>query len=390
MTTLAAPMKIERVEAFPLRLDTVAGSYAGDSGPTAGGYRIQPPWRSLYSPGTETLVVKIVADGVTGWGEALAPVAPHVAATIVERLLAPLVIGENARHIRPLWHRMSESMRERGHLTGHHADAMAAVDIALWDLLGQAEGRPVADLLGGRFRDRVPAYLSGVAGEDDTERAASAAAFAADGGTAIKLHLGKGVGADLATFDAVREAAPSARIAVDAHWSYTVGEAKALARGLDERGAWFLEAPVAPEDAAGHAEIAAWAATPIAVGESMRNRFEFADWLGRRAMHIGQPDVGRTGISEGMAIATVLDAAHATVAPHHSAALGIAMAAGLHVSAATPALLAFEYQRNTVGVAGRILAEPLAVDADGGFPLPTGPGLGIHVDEDAVRSLVAT
>ena len=384
-------MKIARVQTFPLFLsrEEADDSYAGDTGVAHRGYVIRPPWRSLYSPGYETLMVKIETDdGLVGWGEALAPVAPEVAAAIVDRLLTPLIIGEDPRSVRTLWHRMTESMRERGHLTGHQADAMAAVDIALWDLWGRATGLSVSELAGGRFAEVLPAYVSGIRGDDDVERADKAAALVEAGVRRIKLHLGTDIRTDLATFDAIKAVHPDLDLALDAHWTYRLGEAKALGRELDDRRAWFFEAPLAPEDVEGHRDLAASLATPIAVGEAMRSRFEFADWLSRRAVGLTQPDIGRTGITEGLAIAAVADAFHAQVAPHHSAAFGIAMAAGVHVAASSASLLAFEYQPFTLPVANRILTTPLEVQPDGGFIVPTGPGLGVEVDEDVVRGYV--
>ena len=384
-------MRIARVQTFPLFLSHADAddSYAGESAVEHRGYMIKPPWRSLYSPGYETLLVRIETDdGLVGWGEALAPVAPEVAAAIVDRLLTPLVVGEDPRAVRVLWHRMSESMRERGHLTGHQADAMAAVDIALWDLWGHATGLSVAELAGGRFAERLPAYVSGVRGADDAERADRVAALAASGVRRIKLHLGTDVATDLATFDAVQAVHPDLEIALDAHWTYRLGDAKSLGRELDRRHAWFLEAPLAPEDVAGHRDLAASVDTTIAVGEAMRSRFEFSDWLQRRAVGLVQPDIGRTGITEGLAIAALADAHHVQVAPHHSAAFSIAMAAGVHVAAASPSMLTFEYQPNTLPVANRVLTSPLTVSPGGAFDVPTGPGLGIEVDEDAVRAMV--
>jgi galactonate dehydratase len=120
----------------------------------------------------------------------------------------------------------------------------------------------------------------------------------------------------------------------------------------------------------------------------MRSRFEFTDWLARRAVGLTQPDIGRTGITEGLAIAAVADAFHTQVAPHHSAAFGIAMAAGVHVAAASASLLAFEYQPLTLPVANRILTTPLEVAPNGDFTVPTGPGLGVSVDEDFVQEFV--
>ncbi|MFB7843271.1 mandelate racemase/muconate lactonizing enzyme family protein [Microbacterium sp. NPDC056052] len=384
-------MKITRVQTFPLFLsrEDADDSYAGDTGVAHRGYVIRPPWRSLYSPGYESLLVKIETDeGLVGWGEALAPVAPEVVAAVVDHLLTPLIIGEDPRSVRTLWHRMTESMRERGHLTGHQADAMAAVDIALWDLWGHATGLSVSELAGGRFAEILPTYVSGIRGNDDAERVDKATAFVEAGVRRIKLHLGTDVRTDLATYDAIRAVHPDLDLALDAHWTYRLGEAKALGRELDDRGAWFFEAPLAPEDVEGHRDLAAALATPIAVGEAMRSRFEFTDWLARRAVGLTQPDIGRTGITEGLAIAAVADAFHAQVAPHHSAAFGIAMAAGVHVAASATSLLAFEYQPFTLPVANLILTTPLEVRPDGGFIVPTGPGLGVTVDEDAVARYV--
>ncbi|MDQ0643192.1 mandelate racemase/muconate lactonizing enzyme family protein [Microbacterium murale] len=381
-------MRIARVQTFPLFLskEDADNSYAGEAAVEHRGYMLRPPWRSLYSPGYETLVVKIETDdGLVGWGEALAPVAPAVAAAIVDNLLTPLIIGEDPRSVRTLWHRMSESMRERGHLTGHQADAMAAVDIALWDLWGKATGLSVSELAGGRFAEVLPTYVSGVRGVDDAQIAERTAVLVEAGVRRFKMHLGTDLRTDLATYDAVRDVHPDLQVGLDAHWSYRLGEAMALGRELDRRHAWFFEAPLAPEDVEGHRDLAASLDTPIAVGEAMRSRFEFTDWLTRRAVGLTQPDIGRTGITEGLAIAAVADAFHTQVAPHHSAAFGIAMAAGVHVAASSASLLAFEYQPLTLPVANRLLTTPLEVRPNGDFVVPTGPGLGVDVDEAFIQ-----
>lgn len=382
-------MFIRDVQTFILKIKA-ADAYLGTlpDGRTIGSeYTVREPWRSLYSARFETLMVKVTAeDGTAGWGEALAPVAPEVPAAIVDRLLAPVLRGMDATRPRPAWSRMRDLMRERGHLVGHQADALAAVDIALWDLAGRLVGRPVSQLLGGAFRDEVPVYVSGLPRRTDAERAALATEWIERGATAVKLHLGYGVEADLATVDAVRAAAPALRIAVDAHWVYSVTDALRLADGLAERDAWFLEAPLMPEDVTGHTELVRQARLPVAVGETLRNRYEFGQWLDARALRLAQPDVGRTGITEAMAIAELAAARHVTVAPHHSTGLAVALAAGLHVSAATENLTAFEYQPTSIDVAQRVLRQPVAIRA-GAITLPTGPGLGVDVDEEAVREL---
>lgn len=351
------------------------------------GYVVREPWRSLYSSRFETLLVRVTADdGTTGWGEALAPVGPEIPAAVVDRLLGPWLRGRDPRGVRPLWHGLRDLMRERGHLVGHQADALAAVDIALWDLHGRIAGLPVAELLGGAHRTVVPAYVSGLPVPTDAERAALAAEWAARGATRVKLALGKGVAADLATYDAVAAAAPSLAVSVDAHWAYDLGDAVRLGRELDRRGALFYEAPLAPEDVDGHRDLAGRLATPVAVGEALRNRYEFAGWLGRRALRLAQPDVARTGLTEAMAIAELAAAHHVPVAYHHSVGLGVSLAAGVHASAVTASTPYFEFQPDTVAVASDILRTPLTAGPTG-FTLPDGPGLGVDVDAGKIEKL---
>lgn len=382
-------MRISTVETFVLKL-TADRAYLGalsDGSEIGAGYVVREPWRSLYSARYETLLVRVVAeDGTTGWGEALAPVAPEVPAAVVDRLLGPALLGRDAATPRVTWSYLRDLMRERGHLGGHQADALAAVDIALWDLAGRLSDRRVVDLLGGAFRETLPTYVSGLPRSTDDERAELAADWFARGARKVKLHLGNGVEEDLATVDAILSEAPELRVAVDAHWAYTVTEALRLSRGLAERNGWFLEAPLAPEDLVGHAELVARSDVPIAVGEAMRHRYEFTQWVTGRALRIAQPDVARTGITEAMAVVEVCEAHHVPVAPHHSVGLGVALAAGVQLSAAVENLVAFEYQPTSVNVGGRVLREPLEVTA-GSMTVPPGPGLGVDVDVDAVIAL---
>lgn len=381
-------MKIVDVAVFPLRMQGDApylGAQEGGGDPPRDRYYVRPPWRSLYAPAHETLIVRMTTDdGIQGWGEALTPVGADAIAGIVRRLLAPTLLGQDPRRIRPLVHGLRQLMRERGHQEGHQADAIAAVDIALFDLVGRATGQRVVDLLGGAFRERVAVYVSGLPEPDDQGRARLAAEWAQRGFDRIKLALGFGVQADLATFDAVMDAVGTGKVAVDAHWAYSLADAERLAAGLDRRGGWFLEAPLVPEDLAGHAELAAKSRIPIAVGEAMRSVHTVLPWLRDRAVDLFQPDVARTGLAAGSDLAALAAAHHVPVAPHHSVGLGIALAAGIHLSAAVPDLMAFEYQPTTLALANRILALPLTLDGNT-FTVPHGPGLGVQVDADAIK-----
>lgn len=177
------------------------------------------------------------------------------------------------------------------------------------------------------------------------------------------------------------------RIAVDAHWAYGIADAQRLGRGLAERGAWFLEAPLAPEDVEGHRDLARSVAIPVAVGETFRNRFEAELWLRRRALRLCQIDVARTGLTEALAIAALCSAGHVPRAPHHSSALGVALAAGVHLSAAVEQLEAFEFQPLTHPVAMEALRTPIG----GGpiaFDVPAGPGLGVEPEPSILEAAV--
>jgi galactonate dehydratase len=379
---------IRSVRTFRLKLE--AGEPYLGTAPEEGAnreYFVRPPWRSLYSHRFETLLVRVEeSDGEVGWGEALAPVGPEVAQLIVDRLLAPRLLGANPRDPRPLVKELAGLMRERGHLVGHQADAIAACDIALHDLAARMAGVSVAELLGGAFRHTLPVYVSGLPRPSDAGRVELARQWATKGVGRIKLALGYGVEPDIATYDAIAAACPGAALAIDAHWAYSLADAERLGRALDERGGWFLEAPLAPEDVEGHRHLANRITTPVAIGETLRNRFEFADWLVRDAVDLCQPDVARTGIVEAQAAATLASTRHRNVAPHHSVGLGVALAAGLQFAAATENLEAFEYQPSTLPHANRILSTPLETNGST-FDLPEGPGLGVAVDEDAVIAL---
>ncbi|MFC7622252.1 mandelate racemase/muconate lactonizing enzyme family protein [Microlunatus sp. GCM10028923] len=387
--TAAAPGRpeliISSVEAFPLTL-------TGDGRPDPAGarYHVGRNRPTIYPTGRETLFVRIETEsGHVGWGEALAPAAPRVPAAIVTDLLTPALVGADAAEVKPLRFRLGELMRERGHLVGHQADALAAVDIALWDLLGVATGLSVATLLGGAYRREIPSYVTSVGGATDEARGETIMKLIEGGASRFKLHLGNGVDADLRSFDvaaaAGRAALPDVKIAVDSHCVYDGADALRLARELGARGAWFLESALPAEHAAGYAELAARADLPIAGGEAFRHRTEVTQWLRMDALDYYQPDIGRTGITEGAAIAELVNAAYRPILPHHSAALGLALVAGLHVAATAQNAPYFEYGPATVEAANRLLTTPLEARPDH-YRLPTGPGLGVTVDEDAIRS----
>ncbi len=384
-------MRITQVEAIPLRIKRDE-AYLGllPAGADAQAYFLRPPYRALYSAYFETTFVKIsTADGLVGWGEALAPVAPEVVATIIEQLLAPALLGRSPLDGNVLWNVMYDLMRERGYYGGFMLDAISACDIALWDLRGKILRQPVYQLLGGAFRERIPCYVSGLPRPTAAERVTLALEYTERGFNAFKLAAGHGPRADAASLRALREAlGEEATLLLDAHWVYSLDEAVQLGQRLVGLGVGFFEAPINPEDIASHAQLAAAVAVPIAIGETERSRYQFRPWLTQKAADILQPDVGRAGISEVCKIGQMAEAFNVKMAPHLSVGLGVCIAASLHVAAALPNLYLLEYQPPVFETANRLLESPL-VCTGGYYEIPRGPGLGIALAESRLQDLQA-
>jgi len=326
------------------------------------------------------------SEGVTAWGEALAPVAPEVVCSIIEQLLAPALIGRDPLGPGRLWHLMYDLMRDRGYYGGHMLDAISALDIALWDARGKLLGQPVHVLLGGAFRAEVPCYVSGLPRPDDDGRVALALDWQRKGFQAFKLAGGRGVRADTDSMRRLREAlGADVTLLLDAHWVYTPEEALRLARQLEALEVGFFEAPLNPEDIAGHARLAAASGVAVAIGETERSRYQFRPWLEQRAAGVLQPDIGRAGLSETMVIAQLAEAFNARMAPHLSVGLGPCIAASIQLAAALPNLYLLEYQPPVVELANSLLRAPL-VARSGHFKIPEGPGLGVEPDMARLRA----
>src|SRR5262245_61403372 len=157
--------------------------------------------RYIYSKTIDTVIVKLTTDeGLVGYGEAKAPVAPEATKQVIDRLLKDVVLGADPRDVTALWERMYAGMRVRGHRAGFYLEAMSGIDIALWDLCGKAAGAPVYQLLGGAFRNPVRVYASGLpalsneASEEDFESLVEEAArIKRQGFTGLKMALGRGI-----------------------------------------------------------------------------------------------------------------------------------------------------------------------------------------------------
>jgi L-alanine-DL-glutamate epimerase-like enolase superfamily enzyme len=345
----------------------------------------------VYPAQAEVLLVRIVAnDGVVGWGEAHAPPIPRVAQTLIADLFAPQLIGRDPLAIDAIWDALYASMRLRGYGSGIMLEALAGVDIALWDLAGKALGQPVYALLGGPYRTRVPCYLSGVPGNTVEERVTAAREFVSMGFTAMKTSVGRApLDEDLevveALIDSIRE---KASVLVDAHGVYDARSATEAGRRLERAGAGWLEDPLPPEDVDGYAALCAALDLPVASGETECTRWQFNAKLRRRASDVILPDVCRAGgITEGRKIALVADLYNVPWCVHASISTAVHLAAGLHLAAATPNFLLCEYPNSFRNgpLANALLQQPIRYAA-GHLEVPSSPGLGINFDEDALKA----
>ena len=351
-------------------------------------------WRmkASYSDTIDTCIVKVTTDeGITGWGEAKAPVAPQAAQTIVEQLLAPIVLGQDPFDIQLLWEKMYASMRLRGHMSGFFMEAISGIDIALWDILGKAVNLPVHKLLGGMYRHEIELYGSGVPGlREGADQAAvddvirDTQHIVEKGFKAVKIAGGHGVEADLKTIEIVRSVVGNDRaIYLDAAGNYNLSKAMELGKLIQGQGVGFLEAPIPPEFFEAYGQLAKQLEIPIA-SDLITGRYQAQEYFRHGGLDLAQPDVCRAGgISECKKIADLADVYGAAFAPHLSIGSAIHFAASAHLAAAVPNFMVMEYWIGDNPLGSAILEQPFEA-VNGVLPVPQGPGLGIVINEDAL------
>ena len=336
-------------------------------------------------------LVKVIAeDGRYGWGEGYGP-AGVVKAGV--DFLAPLAIGEDPLQVETIWsklHLRALDYARRGVLVA----AISAIDIALWDLRGKLLGQPVSTLLGGRRRERVMVYATGMyfthGGDLTAKLVDEAKMYAAQGFRALKMKVGLGVAADLRHARALRHAiGDDIQLMVDANHAYSLPEALSFARQVEELDISFFEEPLSPEDYEGYRELRQRCSIPIAGGECEYLLAGFRQLLSHRCVDIAQPDIcGAGGLTETKRIAALAYAFQTNVIPH-SWGTGIAFAAGLHLVSTldiVPGRLRMpdamlEMDRSESALREH-LTKPAFAMRDGFVAVPSAPGLGVDVDPE--------
>ncbi|MCH7232550.1 galactonate dehydratase [Glycomyces sp. L485] len=334
-------------------------------------------------------------DGLVGWGEPIVEGRAEAVAATVETL-AETLIGADPARIEDHWQVLAKGGFYRGGPV--LSSALAGIDQALWDLKGKALGVPVHELLGGPVRDKVRVY-TWIGGDTGTALAEGALSARESGFDAVKCNAAAQTGhidspgavrgvVDMLT--ELREAVGDTMdFAVDFHGRFSKAMARRVLPMLEPLMPIFVEETVLPEYSRDLREVTASTSIPIATGERLYSRWDFRDVL-PTGIAVAQPDLSHAGgISEVRRIAAMAEAYDVALAPH--CPLGpIALAASLQIDFAVPNFL---IQEQSLGIhynEGNDLLDYLVDPAvfaftSGHVDRPTGPGLGIEVDEKAVR-----
>ncbi len=361
-----------------------------------------PGWGGRY-----WILVKVTTDtGIVGWGECYAAsVGPEAMRAVINDVFARHIQGENPENIELMFRRAySAGFTQRPDLTV--MGAFSGLEIACWDILGKDRGRPVHALIGGRMNERIRAYtyLYPLPQHDMTafwtapEMAAEAAAdCVARGYTAIKFdpagpytlrggHMPamRDISQSVAFCKAIRDAVGDrADLLFGTHGQFTTAGAIRLGRAIAPYSPLWYEEPIPPDNPAQMAAVASAVGIPIATGERLTTKAEFAPILRSGAASILQPALGRAGgIWEVKKIAAMAEVYNAQLAPHLYAG-PIEWAANLQLAASIPNLLMCE----TIETPFHDALIKGSIRVEDGFVTPSdAPGLGIEVDEDLARA----
>jgi D-galactarolactone cycloisomerase len=358
-------------------------------------------------PERNSLLVRITtSDGITGWGEGGQYGPPEPPAACIEKVLAPRLIGRSAVEPVRIFEDLYAFSRDFGQ-KGTYIEALSAIDIALWDIWGKATNLPVHALMGGAFRTSVPAYGTGCYYPEffeDTERmlkvlAEEARGYKESGVSAIKMKVGLlPVEIDADRLAVVREAVgPRTRLMVDANHAYNATTAIRLGRALEKHGILWFEEPVPPEDRIGYRRVRDALDVAIAGGECEFTRFGFRDLVLEGCIDIAQPDICASGgFSEWQKIVALTSSFGVLTIPHVWGS-GIAVAAALHAIATLPPVPytargvplqnepMVEFDRTHNPLRDDLLIQPFKL-VDGCLPVPSGPGLGVTIDEEKLAA----
>jgi galactonate dehydratase len=330
--------------------------------------------------------------GITGLGEASLGGQTRAVLGMIEDL-KPLLIGADPFRIEHIWQQVYRHAFWHGGVT--LLSALSGVEVALWDIKGQALGVPIWRMMGGLVRDRIRAYANGPRGDTPDELARSAADLVARGYSALKftpfdatpiLAGRRYIDAAVANVRAVREAVgPEVELMIDGHGRLSPAVAVRMAEAVAEFNLMFFEEPCLPQQVQAMVRIAKKSPIPIATGERRYSRWEFQELLSSRTIGVLQPDIIQTGgIAEARKVAALAEMHFVSVAPHNPWSW-VNTVASLHLDAVTPNFLIQEVITELEPWKDAVVTNLAAMDEAGYFTPPDAPGLGITLDLEAAK-----
>ena len=355
-----------------------------------------PPYRG----GQQWLFIKLLTDeGLIGLGERPTGHAADLRAQIqlLETMCEEFVVGQSPFDVEKLWQRIYGTRHDYRHPSLFATPAISAIEMALWDLIGKATGQPIYNLLGGQYHDklRAYAYMPAEGIWENPEKAGEVAAkLVEEGNTACKIDPFmplfplprdiplKDLKHAARIFRAIRDAVgDELEIGIGTHGQFSTSGAIRAAKVLEEFNPFWFEEPVPPENVDEMARVARQTSIPIATGERLVTKYEFAQVLNKQAAGIIQLDVGQCGgILESKKIAGMAEAHFAMIAPHMYVG-PIAAAAAVHVDTSSPNFLIQEYNGDSLH--NDIFMDPIRFH-QGFITPPTAPGLGVELNEEMV------
>ncbi|TME13704.1 MAG: galactonate dehydratase [Chloroflexi bacterium] len=352
-------------------------------------YVLGTAWRNL------TFVRVITDEGVEGVGEVRMVNHTDALSGYLAEAVPRYVIGHDPANIEDLVQRMYRNDYARA---GEIAmSAIAVIEIACWDIMGQSLGKPVYQLLGGAVRDRIKAYANGWYTVERTPHEFNQAAkrVIEKGYRALKLDpFGAGFyeldraekSKAVALVEAVRDAVgPDSEILVEMHGRFNPATAVEIARELEPFKPSWIEEPVPPENLAALKKVAEKVSIPVATGERLHTRYDYRTLFELQAADIIQPDITQFGgLLETKKLAAWAEIYYVLVAPHNVGG-PVSTAAALHFAASTPNFKIQEHFNDFTESWVKTAAPGNPEVVDGYFALPQGPGLGVKLNLDVVR-----
>jgi L-alanine-DL-glutamate epimerase-like enolase superfamily enzyme len=359
------------------------------------GIILRLPVRQAVADGTQDdLLIRIETDeGIVGYGEVDS--SPEVGKAAIDAEMShgtcyglrEILIGMDPFDIEQIWEAMYRKTNYYGRL-GVVMHAMSGVDMALWDILGKAAGKPIHKLLGGSFCEDVPAYASMLMPETTQEVRELVHRYAEQGFTAMKFGygpLGKDVRRDVALAAAAKEAAGlDVEVMIDIGHGYNLKMAMQAARQFETLGIYWMEEPFPPEAIEDYQRLCDSTSLRIAAGEQDAGRWAFRRLIWDAHLDVIQPDISRVGgLTEAKRIAYMAHEANRVCVPH-AFRTGVLVAACLHLIAAIPNSAFLEFSVTDSTLRRELLVEPFQV-VRGRVAVPTKPGLGVEINPEAVK-----